>query len=224
MDICLEILRAHRFTRKYNLKESQQNEALARAILGILRYRAIREAFHIFTSNYKTLLCFNLAESLPGGDVILETLSNRLALMKSGALHRDVLGSPNVKKQMTLPVSLLTLRRLGILKCKEEDMNTEVTFHQGDICVGEISPLETAVKQSKQNIGRAEAAQATVDEVKVEGIDTNLAVMKVILKLFSLSLWICLLFSLVSPVQEVDRASIYLDFEVNRTVPIAIHL
>ncbi|KAL3502355.1 hypothetical protein ACH5RR_036804 [Cinchona calisaya] len=185
LDICLEILRAHRFTRKYNLKEYQQNEALARAILGIFRYRAIREAFHVFSSNYKTLLCFNLAESLPGGDMILETLSNRFAPLRSSPARRDIMGSPNVKKQMTVPVSILALRRLGIMPCKEEDMNTEATFHLRDICVGEVSPLEVAVKQSKQNTGRAEAAQATVDQVKVEGIDTNLAVMKELLYPFT---------------------------------------
>ncbi|XP_027154242.1 uncharacterized protein LOC113754101 [Coffea eugenioides] len=181
LDISLEILRAHRFTRKYNLKGYQKNEALARATLGILRYRAIREVFHIFSSNYKTVLCFNLAESLPGGDMILENLSDRFALVKSGAVRRDVLALSNVKKQMILPVSLLTLGRLGIISCKEEGMNTEATFGQGDICVGEISPLESAVKQLKQNTGRAEAAQATVDQVKVEGIHTNLAVMEELL-------------------------------------------
>ena len=35
------------------------------------------------------------------------------------------------------------------------------------------------MKQSALDTGRAQAAQATVDQVKVEGIDTNVAVMKV---------------------------------------------
>ncbi|CAI9097078.1 OLC1v1033383C1 [Oldenlandia corymbosa var. corymbosa] len=181
LDICLEILRAHRFIRKYNLRENQVNEALARAILGIFRYRAIREALHVFPSNYRTLLCFNLAESLPGGDMILETLSNRLAMMKYSSGRRDAFGSPNVKKQSVQPFFLLTLCTLGIMSCNEEDFNREGTFRLGEYCAGEISPLEAAVKESKQNTGRAVAAQATVDQVKVEGIDTNLAVLKELL-------------------------------------------
>nr|XP_009761798.1 PREDICTED: uncharacterized protein LOC104213927 [Nicotiana sylvestris] len=181
LDICLEIFHAHKFTRKYNIKEGQQFEALARAVLGIYRYRAVREAFKVSSSNYKTLLCFNLAESLPRGDAILETLSSRLTLMKSASNHRGLLGSPSARRQVIHPVSRVSLCRLGIISCKEVDIIGEATNLVGDVCVGEINPLENAVKQSMKNIGRAEAAQATVDQVKVEGIDTNLAVMKELL-------------------------------------------
>ncbi|OMO59106.1 hypothetical protein COLO4_34317 [Corchorus olitorius] len=73
LDISLEILHAHRFVRKNTFNETQQSEVLARAILGIFRYRAVREAFQFFASQYKTLLSFNLAESLPGGDVIFRS-------------------------------------------------------------------------------------------------------------------------------------------------------
>ncbi|KAK2995781.1 hypothetical protein RJ640_013507 [Escallonia rubra] len=183
LDICLEIMRAHKFIRRYNLKEIQQTEVLARAVLGIFRCRAVKEAFQIFSSHYKTLLCFNLAESLPGGDRIFETLSSRLALLNASGSQRDSLGSPNRKMQLTLPFSVLTLSRLKIMTGKEAlvDGEEETVDPVGDVCVGETNPLEIAVKQSKQGIGRAEAAQATVDQVKVEGIDTNIAVMKELL-------------------------------------------
>ncbi|XP_059278968.1 uncharacterized protein LOC132033098 isoform X3 [Lycium ferocissimum] len=181
LDICLEIFHAHNFARKYNLKEGQQSEALARAVLGIYRYRAVREAFKISSSNYKTLLCFNLAESLPRGDAILETLSSRLILMNSAGNQCGLLGSPSARRQVVHPVSRVSLCRLGIISCKEVDIIGEATSLVGDVFVGEVNPLENAVKQSMKNIGRAEAAQATVDQVKVEGIDTNLAVMKELL-------------------------------------------
>lgn len=182
LDICLEILYAHRFIRKDNLKEIQKSEILAKAILGIFRYRAVREAFRFSSSHYKTLLAFNLAESLPGGDKILETLSSRLALLNDGA------GIANAKRQSTLspkkqqptlsPVSLLALSQLGFVLEREANLDGQAVII-GDICVGETNPLELAVKQSLLDTGMAEAAQATVDQVKVEGIDTNVAVMKV---------------------------------------------
>ncbi|KAK4709662.1 hypothetical protein R3W88_004175 [Solanum pinnatisectum] len=178
LDICLEIFHAHNFARKYKLKEGQQSEALARAVLGIYRYKAVREAFKVSSSNYKTLLCFNLAESLPRGDAILETLSSRLKLINSAGNRRGLLGSPSARRQVIHPVSRVSLCRLGIISCKEVDIIGEATTLVGDVFVGEINPLENAVKQSMKNIGRAEAAQATVDQVKVEGIDTNLVVMK----------------------------------------------
>ncbi|KAJ8548844.1 hypothetical protein K7X08_029825 [Anisodus acutangulus] len=181
LDICLEIFHAHNFARKYNLKEGQQSEALARAVLGVYRYRAVREAFKVSSSNYKTLLCFNLAESLPRGDAILETLASRLTLLNSAVNQRGLLGSPTARRQVIHPVSRVSLCRLGIISCKEVNIVGEATTLVGDVCVGEVNPLENAVKQSMKNIGRAEAAQATVDQVKVEGIDTNLAVMKELL-------------------------------------------
>lgn len=181
LDLCLEILHAHKFTRKYNLSDIQRSEALARATLGVFRYRAVREAFNIFSSNYKTLLCFNLAESLPGGDKILETLSSRLALLHASSTPRDRVMSPTAKRQLAHPFSLLTLCRFKIISRNELDQDEEVIGPVGDMCVGETNSLEMTVKLSKRDIGRAEAAQATVDQVKVEGIDTNLAVMKELL-------------------------------------------
>ncbi|KAL3651197.1 hypothetical protein CASFOL_004199 [Castilleja foliolosa] len=181
LDICLEILRAHKFTRKYNMKGNQKSEALARAILGIFRFRAVREAFRISSSNYKTLLCFNLAESLPGGDIIMETLSSRLMLISPSPGLRDAQSSPNANRQHVFPVALVTLIRLKIILSKDADSYAEATYQGGDVFVGELNPLETVVKQLKQDTGMAEAAQATVDQVKVEGIDSNLAVMKELL-------------------------------------------
>lgn len=180
LDICLEILYAHRFIRRNNLKEIEKSEVLARAILGIFRYHAVREAFQFSSSHYKTLLPFNLAETLPGGDLILETLLVRLNLLNSDSeLRRSDSGSPNARNQPKLsPTSLLALQQFGLVL--QKDVHYE-EGSVGDVCVGEINPLEESVKQSLSDTFSAEAAQATVDRVKVEGIDTNIAVMKELL-------------------------------------------
>ncbi|XP_027365398.1 uncharacterized protein LOC113872219 [Abrus precatorius] len=181
LDISLEILRAHKFIRKYYLKEAQKSEVLARAALGIFRYRAVREAFRFFSSNYKTLLTFNLAETLPRGDIILETLSNSLTNLSLVSCKRDIPGTVDTKKQMTVsPAAVMALFCLGF-KSKKLAEIWEETNAFSDIRVGEINPLEAAVKKSLLDIGKAEAAQATVNQVKVEGIDTNVAVMKELL-------------------------------------------
>ncbi|CAL5427438.1 unnamed protein product [Camellia sinensis] len=155
LDVCLEILRAHRFIKKYNLKGTQQSEALARAILGIFRYRAVREAFRTFSSHYRTLLCFNLAESLPGKDVILETLSIRLALLNASTCQRDSIGVLNAKQGLKLPVPVLTLHRFGLISEHWKDVDGEAFDAAIDVCIGEINPLENAVKHSKRNTERA---------------------------------------------------------------------
>ncbi|KAH1040239.1 hypothetical protein J1N35_041982 [Gossypium stocksii] len=197
LDISLEILYSHRFARKNNFKETQQSEVLARAILGIYRYRALREAFQFFSSQYKTLLSFNLAESLPGGDVILETLASRLALL-------NVDNSPHTVKHppTSSPFSLLALSQLGFIPQKNAILDGEALI-VGDFCVGETNPLETAVKQSISDTGRAEAAQATVNQVKVEGIETNLAVMKeLLLPVIQLATLLELLSSWKAPIKS----------------------
>lgn len=177
LDVCLEILHVHRFIQKNNFNETQRLEVLARAILGIFRCRAVREALCCFSSHYKTLLAFKLAESLPRGDMILETLSSRLALLNATPVSR----SPCAKQQLRLsPVALLTLCQLGFILQKEANLDVEVLAF-GDLWAGETNPLEISVKQSMSDTGKAEAARATVDKVKVEGIDTNVAVMKELL-------------------------------------------
>ncbi|XP_058097790.1 uncharacterized protein LOC131242870 isoform X2 [Magnolia sinica] len=182
--ITSEVLHVHRFIRRFNMKEIQQAEALSRATLGIFRYRAVREVFHILPSHFKTLLAFDLAGKLPGGDTILETLSSRLALLSTQSKRSDVsVGTSNNARLPTVlsPFSVMTLSRLGFVLPKEVDFPEEAELYVGDVCVGEINPLEMAVKESKFDSSKAEAAQATVDQVKVEGIDTNVAVMKELL-------------------------------------------
>lgn len=147
LDICLEILHAHKFIRKNNFKETQQLEVLAKAILGIFRYRAVKESFHIFSSHYKTVLAFKLAESLPRGDMILETLSSRLALLNITASPRSVDGFSYAKQQAKLsPVAFLTLVRLGFTLQNDSNFDGE-EMAMGDLCAGEPNPLEIAVKQ-----------------------------------------------------------------------------
>ncbi|XP_068647019.1 uncharacterized protein [Aristolochia californica] len=186
--ISREILYVHRFIRRFKLKSVSQLEALSKATLGIFRYRAVMEAFRILPSQYNTFLPFNLVEKLPGGDVILDTLSTRLELLnnyqtwKQDVAVKDPSKSNNAKSSSRLaPISLMSLNKLGFGLVKEEDVADELTFLAGDVCIGEVNPLELALKQSKLDSGIAEAAQATVDQVKVEGVDTNIAVMKELL-------------------------------------------
>ncbi|XP_045825939.1 uncharacterized protein LOC123918043 [Trifolium pratense] len=181
LDISLEILRAHMFVRKFCLKDTQKSEVLARASLGIFRYRALKEAFKFFSSNYKTLLTFNLAETLPRGDIILKTLSNTLMNLTSVSGKRHIPANVESKKKLIVsPGAVVALSCLGF-KSKMAAGIYEETTVVCDVRVGEKNPLEVAVKKSLMDTGKAQAAQATVDQVKVEGIDTNVAVMKELL-------------------------------------------
>ncbi|KAF2312316.1 hypothetical protein GH714_034189 [Hevea brasiliensis] len=88
-----------------------------------------------------------------------------------------------IKPELTGPLGARLFDKAVMYKSASvvEPVYFEFPEFKGDLCAGETNPLEIAVKQSVSDIGRAEAAQATVDKVKVEGIDTNVAVMKELL-------------------------------------------
>ncbi|XP_073112677.1 uncharacterized protein [Elaeis guineensis] len=179
--IIQEVLQVHSFIRKFNLEEIQQGEALSKAALGIFRYRAVKEAFHITPYHFKITLAFNLAEKLPKGDVILEALYNHLELLHTGNQNHFVSDSSSDKKFQALPLpsSSYTLFKMGLLKRKNRINKRD--FLVAVVCIGATSPLEMAVKESLCHSEIAEAACATVDQVKVEGIDRNIAVMQELL-------------------------------------------
>ncbi|XP_042380938.1 uncharacterized protein LOC121973611 [Zingiber officinale] len=178
-----EVLNAHKFIRKYKLKRFQTAEALAKAVLGIFRYRAVKKAFQCTPSHFKSILAFNLAEKLPKGDKILEALHSHLELMQME--FQNHAGILTISEEMPLvgPLSdsLYALTRMGFLLLKKDDNPDENDILVGNVHVGQTCPLQTAVKKSFCYSYRAEAADATFDQVKVVDINTNLAVIQAML-------------------------------------------
>lgn len=189
--IIQEILQVHRFIRKFNLEDIQEEEALSKATLGIFRYRAMKDAFHITPSHFKMTLTFSLAENLPKGDMILEALYDHLVLLQTGSHSRYARDTSSDKELQALPLpsSSYTLFKMGLLKRKNRI--EERDFLVADVYVGARNSLEMAVKESFCYSERVEAACATVDQVKVEGIDRNIAVMQELLfPVVKLSRWL----------------------------------
>lgn len=82
-----EVLYVHRYINKYKITGLARDEALSKAVLGVIRVQAIQELS--LTTNsmcYENLLPFNLCDQLPGGDLILETLAE---MSTSRELHRS---------------------------------------------------------------------------------------------------------------------------------------
>ncbi|KAG6474491.1 hypothetical protein ZIOFF_068428 [Zingiber officinale] len=179
--IIQEVLNAHKFIRKYKLKRFQKEEALSKAILGIFRYRAVKNPFHSTLSHFKSILAFNLAEKLPKGDKILEALYSHLELMQME--FQNHAGLLAISEEMPLvgplPDSLYALTRMGFSLLRKED-NPANDILVGNVHVGKTCPLQTAVRESFCYSNSVEAARATFYQVKVEDINTNLAVIKVV--------------------------------------------
>lgn len=171
--IIQEILFAHKFIRKYKIVGIGREEALLKAVLGILRLQAIHDMNLVGPICREALLLFNLCDHLPGGDMILETLAS---LSTSRELERT--SSP---------------RRFGLYSSSASAVATSLGFgfgsidhsnHEllvGELAVGGTTPLEKVVNESRDSYEKVVLAQETVEGVKVDGIDTNLAVMKELL-------------------------------------------
>ncbi|PKA63529.1 hypothetical protein AXF42_Ash005424 [Apostasia shenzhenica] len=170
--IMQEVLYAHRFIKKFQLEVAGKEEALSKAVLGILRLQAIQEMFSSVPVRFEALLMFNLIDQLPGGDLILEILAEMIASKSLDQSNQSRSGSG-----MYSISAFAILSNLGVVSQGGNDGKLLV----GDIVVGEMTNLEKVVRESRQNYKMVEEAQATVDGVKVDGIDTNLAVMKELL-------------------------------------------
>lgn len=174
--IIREILYAHRFIRKYQITGVERDEALLKAILGILRVQALKELSSTIPLCCEALLMFNVCDQLPGGDRILEMLANMSNSRESEQSNNTEQGGG-----MYSISALAMASNLGFVFGTSSNVSNEAGIVVGEISVGEMTPLEKAVKASRSSHKNVVVAQASVDGVKVDGIDTNLAVMKELL-------------------------------------------
>ncbi|TYH05850.1 hypothetical protein ES288_A08G112600v1 [Gossypium darwinii] len=200
-----EILYVHRFINKFHITGIEKDDALSKAILGILRVQAIQEISSSSTVCFESLLMFNLCDKLPGGDLILETLAN-MSSSRGLDWGNNILASGG----MYSISALTTVLNLGVMFGSSSNNPTEAGLLVGELAVGEMSSLERAVKESRENYKKVVLAQETVNGVKADGIDTNLAVMKeLLLPVMEVGKWLLslvywddplksLLFSLIS--------------------------
>ncbi|XP_044477346.1 uncharacterized protein LOC123204639 isoform X2 [Mangifera indica] len=174
--IIREILYVHRFIRKFQIKGVERNEVLSKAVLGVMRVQAIQEISTADSGHCENLLMFNLCDQLPGGDLILETLANMLS-----ARELDQSNNSRAGGEMYAISALTMVSNLGFVFGSNSSNPNETGLVVGEIAVGKMSLLERAVKESKSSHMKVVQAQETVDGVKVDGIDTNLAVMEELL-------------------------------------------
>ncbi|KAL7586499.1 hypothetical protein Lser_V15G40886 [Lactuca serriola] len=172
--IIREILYAHRFIRKFQITGIEKDETLLKTVFGILRVQALKDmSSSSIPLSFEAGLMFNVCDQLPGGDRILETIADM-------SICRDDVKSSE-KGMYSISASTMASSLGFVFGTSCNVVNEAGGITVGDVCVGELTPLEKAVKESRSTYKMVANAQATVDGVKVEGLDTNLAVMKELL-------------------------------------------
>ncbi|XP_059655113.1 uncharacterized protein LOC132302287 [Cornus florida] len=167
--IIQEILYVHRFIHKFQITGVERDETLSKAILGILRVQALKEISSSIPLCCESLLMFNLCDKLPGGDLILETLTNMSTSRESYRTNNFI-----AKGGMYSISSLAMASNLGSVFGMSSSVPNEAGLVVGEIAVGEMTSLERSVKESKSGYKEVVIAQETVDGVKVNDIETNL--------------------------------------------------
>lgn len=125
--IILEVLYVHRYINKFKITGVAKDEAISKAVLGILRVQAIQELGLTNPVRYENLLPFNLCDQIPGGDLILETLAE---MSSSRVLDRT-----NKAKEGNIVYILCKLYSPGLTEfCVDKTcFNRDVAF---DLCLG----------------------------------------------------------------------------------------
>lgn len=117
---------------------------------------------------------FSHCNQLPGGDLIMEALAKLLCLRES-----DRKSNSKFSRRMYSMSSVSMISNLGFFPGNSSSHLSEEGLPVGEISVGQSSLLERAVKESGDNYKEVVVARESCDGAKVNGIDTNLAVMKV---------------------------------------------
>ncbi|VVA99846.1 unnamed protein product [Arabis nemorensis] len=175
LTIIREVLYVHSYINKYKITGLARDEAISKAVLGIIRVQAIQELSLTNTMRYENLLPFNLCDQLPGGDLILETLAE---MSTSRERNRSNRSKDTGKLHSTASDMVSQLGSVfGGSSPRSRTIETS-TLVVGEVVVGDVNPLERAVKESRKNYEKVVLAQETINGVKMDGVDTNLAVMK----------------------------------------------
>ncbi|KAL6552582.1 hypothetical protein OROHE_007946 [Orobanche hederae] len=174
--IIREVLYVHRFLLKFQISGFERDEVLLKAIFGIMRVQALKEMSSVIPFCCEALLMFNVCDQLPRGDVILVKLAKMLTMRDTN--RRTAVESGN--GMYSISASSLVYN-LGFTIGTTAGVSNDSGLMVGEVSVGKMTTLEKAVKEARSSYENVMLAQATVDGAKVDGIDTNLAVMKELL-------------------------------------------
>lgn len=164
-----EIMLLHQFLLKFKVKSALAMwELHARTILGIIRLHAAREMLRISPPEPKSFLIFSLLNELPKGDYILQELAESLKTIMGGnpCSASSILRSLNV-----------SLPSLPCLEPNQMTSNTEMVQPEN------LSSLENAINQSREEAIEVDLAKATAVGLKEEGISESAQVLMVSMEL-----------------------------------------
>ncbi|XP_024368615.1 uncharacterized protein [Physcomitrium patens] len=181
--IIREIVACHKFCRLYKLKGVGKSEALARAVLGIARLRALRETIKVLPTRADSLLTFCYGDNMPHGDQVMGALADTLRHHGDGKSGDTFLDHHEGNKvySSTATASAASLD-LDPTPHPTSEHQRDALSPVNEVMIGEETALEKTVLDSRENTKKVEKAEATVDSVKGDGIGRNVQILTELLK------------------------------------------
>lgn len=164
-----EVLLLHLFLLKFKVTSPLQVwEMHARTILGIVRLHAAREMLRTSPPAPKSFLIFSLLEVLPKGDIVLEELSKCITNLSGG----QSCSASSILRNLNVSQACAPSMGDGEVSERIETLNRQAE---------NLSSLESAIDQVREEAKESGIAKATVEGLKDEGVADSAAVLKVIL-------------------------------------------
>ncbi|XP_073277122.1 uncharacterized protein [Primulina huaijiensis] len=166
-----EVILLHRFLSKFKLESPLEAwEMHARTILGIIRLHAAREMLRISPPVPNRFLIFTLLDEVPKGDYVLDELADSLKKVTSGhpCSASSILRNLNTSRPPIPPIPCSGTPQV--------DEVSEIVRPEN------LSSLESALHQAREEAKEVEMAKATTEGLKEEGISESAQVLIGLLK------------------------------------------
>lgn len=160
-----EVILLHRFLSKFKLESPLEAwEMHARTILGIIRLHAAREMLRISPPVPNRFLIFTLLDEVPKGDYVLDELADSLKKVTSGHPCSASSTLRNLNASNSCPPN-------PRVETPQVDEVSEIVRPEN------LSSLESAIHQAREEAKEVEIAKATTEGLKEEGISESAQVL-----------------------------------------------
>lgn len=160
-----EIVLLHHFISKFNVESPSKSwELHARTIFGILRLHAAREMLRISPPIPTNFLIFSLFDELPKGNHVLEDLFSSLKTTNGICTSNTA----SVLKGLSMPCLIDSMIEIK-----------EVLEKQSTEKADSLASLELSINQVREEAKEVRIAQATIEELKDEGISDSYLILMV---------------------------------------------
>ncbi|VFQ84480.1 unnamed protein product [Cuscuta campestris] len=171
-----EIMLLHKFLMNFEVQSQVESwEMHARIILGIVRLHAAREMLRISPPLPKGFLIFNLLDELPKGDYVLKELAGSL---KMANIYHPCSASSILKTVNVSQPSTSSTETEMIMDDVKGSTSPLLALPEN------VSSLEDAIFQAREEEKEINIAKATVQGVREEGIAHNILALQGLVKPF----------------------------------------